>query len=314
MKALTNKEAYRQLCERVDNIPLFAQHWWMEATTQSEGKQWDVAMCRNAEGEIVGALPYLISKRMGLRFVLMPQLTQVTNVWINSKRETEYERITNELIAQILALQPVYCYLSFNPQNRTNDAFSHAGFSINERITYRINNLSQSAIDIETHFSQNKRRHLKKAKNLTLDIGMSIEDFYAFHTQCLAKRKQTISYSRQLINSIGAYTATRNQGCVLAARNTEGTITAAVFLVWDSEICYYLTPSYDSDYKDSGAMTWLTLEAIRFAQQHSKHFDFEGSMIPSIANSYRQFGTTPTTYWSVERFANPLIKLLWKLF
>ena len=38
--------------------------------------------------------------------------------------------------------------------------------------------------------------------------------------------------------------------------------------------------------------------------------DFEGSMIPGVAEHYRQFGSEARIYYSVEKIYNPLFRLL----
>lgn len=91
---------------------------------------------------------------------------------------------------------------------------------------------------------------------------------------------------------------------------------AAAYLVWDKHSMYYLIPCYDLKYKDSGASALLVLEAIKLARQKGVSFDFEGSMIKGVANHYKQFGSTQTIYYSVEKyykwyfwFANVINKL-----
>jgi len=52
----------------------------------------------------------------------------------------------------------------------------------------------------------------------------------------------------------------------------------------------------------------MVLEAIKWARGKSVSFDFEGSMIKNIENSYRQFGATKTYYNSVHRYYNWLFR------
>jgi hypothetical protein len=44
------------------------------------------------------------------------------------------------------------------------------------------------------------------------------------------------------------------------------------------------------------------LECIKLAREKGVAFDFEGSMIRGVANHYKQFGSTATQYWSVEKY------------
>jgi len=75
---------------------------------------------------------------------------------------------------------------------------------------------------------------------------------------------------------------------------------------------YYLIPVYDPAFSDSGAGALLALEAMKLAREKKVHFDFEGSMDRGTAKHYQQFGSTPTTYYSVEKFYKPIFRLaLW---
>ena len=72
---------------------------------------------------------------------------------------------------------------------------------------------------------------------------------------------------------------------------------------------YYLIPCYSLEHKNSGAGALLVLEAIKLAREKQVVFDFEGSMIRGVANHYKQFGSTSTMYYSVEKYYKPLFRL-----
>ena len=91
--------------------------------------------------------------------------------------------------------------------------------------------------------------------------------------------------------------------------NAEGQPYAAAFLVWDQHYLYYLIPAYDPAFNDSGASALLALEAMKLAREKHVHFDFEGSMEKGIAEHYRQFGSSPTKYYSVEKYYKPIFRL-----
>jgi lipid II:glycine glycyltransferase (peptidoglycan interpeptide bridge formation enzyme) len=145
---------------------------------------------------------------------------------------------------------------------------------------------------------------------------MGIEEFYRFHVQCLREQSKQISYSREFLLVLNRKTQRLGQSQILSIRNADNEVLAAAYLVWDKHSMYYLIPCYDLKYKDSGASALLVLEAIKLARQKGVSFDFEGSMIKGVANHYKQFGSTQTIYYSVEKyykwyfwFANVINKL-----
>ena len=70
-------------------------------------------------------------------------------------------------------------------------------------------------------------------------------------------------------------------------------------------IAYFLSfciEKYKEQEHITGAGALLVLEALKLAREKGVAFDFEGSMIRGVANHYKQFGSTPATYHSVERY------------
>ena len=72
---------------------------------------------------------------------------------------------------------------------------------------------------------------------------------------------------------------------------------------------YFLIPTYDPAFHDSGAGAMLVLEAMKLAREKHVHFDFEGSMEKGTAEHYKQFGSTPVKYFSVEKYYRPIFRL-----
>ena len=133
-------------------------------------------------------------------------------------------------------------------------------------------------------------------------MKMNVEDFYRFHMRCLQEQGKQISYSREFLLVLERKTARLQQSQIVSICNADNEVLAAAFLIWDKHSMYYLIPCYDQKYKDSGAGALLVLEAIKLARQKGVAFDFEGSMIRGVANHYKQFGSTPTTYYSIEKY------------
>ena len=72
---------------------------------------------------------------------------------------------------------------------------------------------------------------------------------------------------------------------------------------------YYLIPTYDPAFNESGAGALLVLEAMKLAREKHVHFDFEGSMDKGVAKHYQQFGSTPTVYFAVEKYYKPIFRI-----
>jgi lipid II:glycine glycyltransferase (peptidoglycan interpeptide bridge formation enzyme) len=96
---------------------------------------------------------------------------------------------------------------------------------------------------------------------------------------------------------------------IISICNADGVPYAAAFLIWDKNYMYYLIPAYNPAFGDSGASAMLVLEAMKLAREKQVRFDFEGSMDRGTAKHYKQFGSSPVTYFSVERYYKPVFRL-----
>lgn len=296
----TNKEQYRTFCKSEKNLPICMNDWWMDAVCA--GKQWDVLLSHDANGKIQAALPYLLRKRAWSRYIIMPQMTQIGGLWIRKDvPQDQVQLICQEFSSQLQSLKLAYYYQHFPLGSPAVEAFKQLGFKTKERITYRIEDLSD--LDgVIASFSKNKKRQLQKALSLHVDYLLTAEEFYRFHVQCMKEQEKTISYTREFLLVLERKTNRHKRSQFIAIRNADNVLLAAAFLVWDNRSMYYLIPCYSSLYKDSGASALLVLESIKFAREKEVTFDFEGSMVSGIANHYKQFGSTATTYYSVEKY------------
>jgi CelD/BcsL family acetyltransferase involved in cellulose biosynthesis len=298
---MTNKELYREFCRNHSDIPIFMQDWWMDAVCA--GKEWDALLVTDEQGETMAAMPYLIRKRAWFRYIIMPQMTQIGGVWLHEDLRddtTKTATICQELSSQLAQLKLSYYYQHYPLQSTAVEAIEACGFKKRERITYRIEDLSDLD-QVIARFSKNKKRQLQKALSLHAS-SMYPEDFYRFHSQCMSKQGKQITYSREFFLVLERKTSRHNQSHILSICNADNQVLAAALLVWDKHSMYYLIPCYDPKHKDSGAGALLVLEAIKLARQKGVAFDFEGSMIKGIANHYKQFGSTATKYYSLEKY------------
>lgn len=188
---------------------------------------------------------------------------------------------------------------------------------VRQRVTWRIENLQTTPWEeLVRRFSQNKKRQFRKAENLLTDSGLSPSEFYDLHSSWLSGRGRTIEYDKTFFTGLAAAAVAHNSGQVIALHDKAGEFYAAAFVVWDNLVCYYLVPSFNPLYSDSGAGARLAVECIRFAKEKGcEVFDFEGgNNVEGVAEHYRQFGSAKTMYHSLEWCSSPVAKLLIKLY
>lgn len=306
---MTNKERYIEWVGQLEYIPLTMTPWWMDAVCA--GKGWDVLLAEDEKGMILGAMPYLLRKRLWFKYIIMPQQTPIGGIWVAPEvtgDKWKTAEVCRQLKEQLDKMDLAYYYQQYLPGSLCVDAMRALGFKTNERTTYRVDDLSDLDAVIAS-FSKNKRRQLQKALSLHAERKMDPEEFYRFHTYCMHLRKRKLSYSREFFLVLERK-ARRAQQCeILRICNADGLTYAAAFLVWDMHTMYYLIPTYDPTFSDAGAGALLALEAMKLAREKHVHFDFEGSMNRNTAKHYKQFGSTPMQYYSVEKYYKPIFHL-----
>jgi hypothetical protein len=306
---MSNKERYSEWVAKQEYVPISMMPWWLDAVCA--GKVWDVLFAEDEKGKIVGVMPYLIRKRYWMKYILMPPLSQAGGVWVAPEvtgDRWKTAEVCRQFKEQLDSMRLSYYYQQFIPGSLCVDAMRALGFKTKERITYRVEDLSDLDALVAS-FSKNKRRQLQKAKDLHVTRRMEIEDFCRFHLNCLHARNRKSSYSREFLLVLERKARRLKQCEILCICDSEGTPYAAAFLVWDKRYLYYLVPTYDVRFKESGASALLVLEAMKLAREKQVQFDFEGSNERGIAKHYQQFGSKAVQYYSVEKYYKPLFRL-----
>ena len=83
-----------------------------------------------------------------------------------------------------------------------------------------------------------------------------------------------------------------------------------MFVVWDTNSAYALISAISPQFKNDGSSTKIFWEAIKFITDKTKIFDFEGSMIEGVAQSFQQFGTEQIPYFNIEKSYSRIFSIL----
>lgn len=304
---MTAKEEYILFSEQNSNLPLFLQPWWLDAVTQPDGKVWEVLLARNKNGEIEAAMPFVLGSKFGLRYALTPQLTQYTGVWIIDKegesvtdRLSREKKLQNDIIEQLKTLKLAFFDIKFPLTYTYWSPFYWAGYRQETHYTYRIENLN-NADKLFENFDYAKQKQIRKAQeaNISIDFEMNADELYDLQCVQLSERGNKDVLSRTLVRSVVEASLSRRQGLVARAKDTKGNTHAAIFVVWDERSSWELISAIHPDFRASGASTLVVWETMKKLANKTKAWDFEGSMIEGVENSFRQFGATPTPYFEI---------------
>jgi len=312
---MQNKEKYRKLCEE-KNIPLFMQAWWFDAICTNIGKEWNVLLCEE-NGKIVGAMPYYIKKKFGFKIIAQPRGAQYNGVWIDYSEEMKLHKrysfenqVIGNLINQLEKLNISHFSQNFHHSFTNWQPFYWKNFEQTTRYTYQIKNLTNIE-NVYQSFSYAKQKHIKKENDdLQIDFSLSGEEFYNFHKKCLKQKNATIEYSKKLFLSVYNQSVKRGHGKIIALIDKNKIIHSALFVVWDKNAAYAMVSAINQQFKSDGASTKMFWEAIKFVSDKTQVFDFEGSMIEKIANSFQQFGAEQVPYFCISKSYSKIFTFL----
>jgi lipid II:glycine glycyltransferase (peptidoglycan interpeptide bridge formation enzyme) len=92
----------------------------------------------------------------------------------------------------------------------------------------------------------------------------------------------------------------RSRGRLLAAKDADGTLLAAIFYVWDEDVTYYLLTTRAPE-THNGVVSRLIWEAMRESAAHGRVFDFGGIGTEGSVLFYTAFGGEVSLRYIVHR-------------
>lgn len=261
---------------------LFAQDWWLDAIAPG---QWENLL--EKEGFY---FPIVLKQKAGIKAVTMPPLSPVLG-------PAQEGRKILHLAAQKLKSYP-HCVYGFPPNITDMLPFIWSGFQIRVHYTQRLE-LSKPE-RLWDGFEPETRNLVRKAEKV-FRVEQS-EDWrtpYALASQSLQSKKRDLGISRESFERAALSCLERKSGRIFTAINQNGEPVASIFCASFEETAYYLLGGIDREKNPQGAMNLLIWEALKYFSTETKIkiFDFEGSMLPSIDQFFRSFGTTQIPYF-----------------
>lgn len=303
-----NQPAYRQFCNTVADLPVFAQDWYLDAVC-SEGV-WDAAVV-SENGTIAGVLPYFLKQRYGFRYITMPPFVKHLGPFLAPEwRVLKHEhRLYAELIAQ---LPKIHGFIQdFHPSVANWLPFHWSGYRQTTRYVYQLDIRDMDRV--RAGINRNMRRNIQKAEDLlTVNHDGSLEEVYRLNRLSFDRKNLGLPYSFEQFRVHDEALAAHQARYLFFARDPQGRIHSAAYLIRDRHTAYYHICGDDPALRQSGSGILLIWRAIQFAAEvlQVAVFDFEGSMLPEVEAIRRQFGAHQTPYFRIWKYNSPLFKLL----
>jgi lipid II:glycine glycyltransferase (peptidoglycan interpeptide bridge formation enzyme) len=288
---------------------IFSQPWWLDAVAPG---QWGEVLVERGNN-LFARMPYVLKRKRGFTYIVMPQLTQTLGPWLRPFPGKDANRLSEEkqLMSELINGLPPFDYFqqSFHHSIRNWLPFYWLGFEQTTRYTYVLNDLTNLDA-VSRGFTRAKRKNIRRAAQIVeVKHDLPAREFYNHHRLTLAKQERKIIYSFDLFQRIYRAAYEHQAGKILYCIDANDNMHSAIFVVWDHRSAYYLISSIDPDFRNSGSATLLIWEAIQYLADRTQKFDFEGSMIENVENSFRSFGAKQVPYFQVSKVKSLPLKI-----
>ena len=275
---------------------------------------WDVVLIEKKE-RIIACLPYLYIKRYLFTIFGMPQLTQILGPWLRPSSAKYANQLAEQkdLMTALIEKLPAFSCFSQNFHYSITNwlPFYWQGFSQTTRYTYVLEEISVTS-KIWDGMLPKIRTDIKKAQNrfgLKVCTDLGIDTFLTINEKTFSKQGMQLPYSKNFVKRLDKACKEHNARKIFFAKDSDGRIHAAVYIVWDENSAYYLMGGSDPKLRNSGANSLCMWEAIKFASAVTQKFDFEGSMIESVERFFRAFGAKQVPYFHITKTNSKLLRL-----
>lgn len=291
----------------VDTSPqgsVFSRSWWLRAVAEENFR----ILVLSKGGLIVAGMPFCCSRKLGIRIIRMPAMTQSLGVLLSppeagAKYETRLSKDMDVMKALIASIPRCASLTTRCHHSLTNWLpFYWAGYRQTTRYTYVLENLADMAA-IYNNMSAKTRNIIKKAEKNGIRVAQSddLDEFFLLVRKTFKRQGLASPYSESLIRRVFSACLSQGAGRLFLARDTDGRSHAGVLVVFDSKCMYYLIQGSDPDFRGSGAGHLAQWRSVEFASSVTASYDFEGSMISNIEHVFRSFGAAQKQFSVISK-------------
>jgi hypothetical protein len=270
------RRQYEQIVASDTRFGFFAQVWVQDCLHH----QWQYVI--NAEEQLLLRIP--VVKKWGLSAYLQPLFIRSLDI-TGSKPKAD--------LAALLVFLKKQNFLHLNISLPQGSQFPLATGK------FQVLQLGKPIDELRQGYSENVKRSLKKAKNLTL-FTISFTAFHSFFTEQKGENLGNLNAAAWLrLRTLFANAHEKEQAfCVGVLSNTE-LLAVGLFFKFQQEL-YFMKGTLNAQGKEKGALVFLIDGVIEKHIDECTSLDFIGSNQESIAAFYRKFGAKDQNYGIIK--------------
>ncbi|MDP2088228.1 MAG: hypothetical protein Q8J84_02390 [Flavobacteriaceae bacterium] len=278
-------EKYDACIENASNSRIYAFSWYLDIVTD----HWDALILNDYEA--VMPLPW--RRKFFIYYIYPPAWTQQLGVFSSKEiDETLLKDFINAIPKKFKKIT-----IQFNSGNPIS------GKQVTEKVNY-ILKLNQSYEELFKKFRKDRRERIKKndEKNNLTEENLEIEKLFSiFKTNYHHKIELSeIDYLKlKLLIKKSATVESANIKIILD-KEDDFIRAGAVFLINKERIIYLFSSQTDKGRK-ANSLSSILNKLIKENSNSGKILDFEGSMLPNIADFFKSFGAEKELYFLYQK-------------
>jgi hypothetical protein len=283
--AAIDKKKWDEAICKSSNAMVYAYSWFLDVVSPG----WNALI----ENDYACVFPLTWRKKYGYQYLYQPFFTQQLGVFSNDEH-IETEKFLHAIPSS---------YRLIEIQLNASNTCQAKDFKSSVRLTHHLD-LSGSHAKIQSSYSENLKRNIKRAVNSEIKISKE-KNAHAiiqlFRTTKGKEISQLKEHDYEILKRLIGEAGKKNLVTILGAQiSGESLCAGAVFLHSDHEYIFLFSAA-DEKARETGAMS-LLIDA--FIQEHcnsNMQLDFEGSMDSNLARFYKSFGSKEVVYLQIKK-------------
>lgn len=274
---------------------LYAKSWYLDIVSPG----WEALV----EDNYMSVFPLTNRKKAGINYLFQPFFTQQLGLFSGEQIISE-----NKLKEFILAIPKKFRLIEI--QLNTSNLISQVDdFSVYRKVTCHLN-LSESFVKINSNYSENLRRNIKKAQGSETETTRKVlpgDIIRLFRQNRGSKINNLKDADYEIFQTLLAEAERRNQLDCRGMINSSGNLMAGAIFLKSTHSYIFLFSATNDEAKEKGAMSLLIDSFICDHSNEDCLLDFEGSMNVNLARFYKSFGSKEVVYLQILKNDLPFI-------
>lgn len=279
--------------------------WYLDVVWPGWG-----AIVVTEKGAMLAAMPIKVSKKYGIHYVFNPPFCQYVGIFfgeMDKLNNTLEFALKKRLVSAIVERIPRHVRVfnvKFAPEFDYPLPLHWAGFELQTRYSYWLDNQPDKAA-IFQNFAESTRKYVNKATRKGLKTRQ-VENIDGIIR--LSKQQNNFQFDEKLLKRLWEALRKHATATAMEVVDDNGQLHAGILYCQFQHKIIHLFGAFQPESGKLGVMPLAFWKSIEMAGPEVRVIDFEGSMLESIENFFRNFGTKPVPYLQIKKntFPKPL--------